>query len=165
MICDKCHSRIASVIITQIVDNKVVEHYLCEKCSNENNELLKEEKNNSFEQFLSGLINAKSVSYKNQLLKCEKCGMTIDTFKTNSKVGCSNCYLTFNNYFESLIKRIHTKNEHTGKRPNNSHTVSTNIRAINELKEELKTAILNEEYELAACLRDKIKALNEEGSK
>lgn len=161
MICDKCHNRTATVMITQIVGGKIVKLYLCEKCSNENEEFIKEE-NYSFEQFLSGLINAKSASFKNKLLKCEKCGMTMDTFKINSKVGCANCYSTFNNYFETLIKRIHTKTEHTGKKPKKSITGSEEMQKINKLKEELKIAIINEEYELAACLRDEIRALSKE---
>ncbi len=156
--CDKCNERAATVVITQILGDKSIKLYLCEKCAAESEGLLLENQN-SFQHFLSELINAKG--YKNQTLVCEKCGMTIDSFRKNSKVGCSNCYSTFGGYFEPFIKRIHTNIEHTGKIPGkNPHEVNKN-QLINKLQNELNTAISNEEYELAAKLRDEIRNLRQ----
>lgn len=160
MMCDKCNERAATVVITQIVGDKSMKLYLCEKCSAETEGLLREN-HNSFQHFLSEFINAKSTTTKNELLKCEKCGMTIDSFRKNSKVGCANCYRTFSNYFEPLVKRIHTNIEHTGKRPGKLDTELIVEQKIDRLQDELKAAIANEEYELAARLRDEIRSLKQ----
>ncbi|PKM49782.1 MAG: hypothetical protein CVV02_14330 [Firmicutes bacterium HGW-Firmicutes-7] len=162
MMCDKCNERAATVVITQIVGDKNIKLYLCEKCSSETEGLMRED-HNSFEHFLSGLINVKSTNFKNDLLKCEKCGMTIESFRKNSKVGCANCYSTFNNYFESLIKRIHSNTEHTGKRPSKLDGEIKTIQRIDTLQNNLKKAIASEEYELAAQLRDEIRSLKQGG--
>ncbi|PKM95661.1 MAG: hypothetical protein CVU84_02330 [Firmicutes bacterium HGW-Firmicutes-1] len=163
MMCDKCNERAATVVITQIVGDKNIKLYLCEKCSSETDGLTRED-HNSFQHFLSGLINAKSTPQKNELLKCEKCGMTIDSFRKNSKVGCANCYKTFSSYFESLIKRIHGNSEHTGKRPGKLDVEIKAMQKIDSLQVDLKTAIVNEEYELAARLRDEIRGLKQGGN-
>ncbi|MBC7959444.1 MAG: UvrB/UvrC motif-containing protein [Vallitaleaceae bacterium] len=163
MMCDKCNERAANVVITQQVGEKYIKLYLCEKCSEETEGLLKDD-NDSFQQFLSGLINAKGTSLKNELLKCENCGMTLSAFRKSSKVGCTQCYKTFNNYFEPLIKRIHSNSEHTGKRPHKLESEMNAIHKIEILQNELKKAIIKEEYELAARLRDEIKLLKQGGS-
>lgn len=160
MMCDKCNERAATVVITQIVGDKSMKLYLCERCAAETEGLLREN-HNSFQHFLSELINAKNTTVKNELIKCEKCGMTIDSFRKNSKVGCANCYSTFRNYFEPLIKRIHTNIEHTGKRPSKLDGELKTAQKINRLQNELKVAIINEEYEVAAKLRDEIRSLKQ----
>lgn len=162
MMCDKCNEKAASVVLTQLVADKYIKLYLCEKCSSETEGLLKED-HDSFQHFLSNLINAKSASTKNELLKCEKCGMTIDSFRKNSKVGCANCYKTFNTYFVPLVKRIHSNVEHTGKRPEKLDGELKTIQRIEQLQNDLKRAIIKEEYELAATLRDEIKRLKQGG--
>ncbi len=162
MMCDKCNEKAATVVLTQLVGEKYIKLYMCEKCSSETEGLLKED-HDSFQHFLSSLINAKSATSKNELLKCENCGMTIDSFRKNSKVGCSNCYKTFSSYFVPLIKRIHSNIEHTGKRPEKLDLELKAIQKIELLQQELKGAIIKEEYELAARLRDEIKLLKEGG--
>lgn len=162
LLCDKCHENVATVVLTQLVGGQYVKLYLCEKCSNETEGLMKEDYD-SFQHFLSNLINVKSTNYKNDTLKCEVCGMTLDSFRKTSKVGCSNCYKTFNAYFIPLIKRIHSHIEHTGKRPEKRVEELQTIQKIEQLQNELKKAVIREEYELAAKLRDEIKLLKQGG--
>lgn len=162
MMCDKCNGKAATVVLTQLVGEKYIKLYLCEECSSETEGLLKED-HDSFQHFLSNLINAKSATAKNELLKCEECGMTIESFRKNSKVGCVNCYKTFSTYFVPLIKRIHSNIEHTGKRPEKLDVEMKAIQKIEQLQNELKRAVVKEEYELAAHLRDEIKLLKQGG--
>lgn len=162
MMCDKCNEKAATVVLTQLVGDKYIKLYLCEKCSNETEGLLKED-HDSFQHFLSSLINAKTSSTKNERTKCEKCGMTIESFRKNSKVGCAECYKTFGNYFIPLAKRIHSHTEHTGKRPQKFEGELKTIQKIEQLQGDLKKAVIKEEYELAARIRDEIKLLKQGG--
>lgn len=159
MICDKCHKRIATVEITKIVGNKQIKLYLCEKCASDAETMIINY--NSFQQFLSGLLNVSS-SIKNNVIQCNKCGMTIDEFKKTSKIGCDNCYDTFKEYLTPLFKRIHGSVTHEGKRPKKLEGEMKAINEINKMQEDLKKAILSEEYEEAARLRDLIKQIKKE---
>ena len=58
-----------------------------------------------------------------------------------------------------MIKRFQGDIEHIGKIPNNLEDGFMEKKRSNKLKEELQRAIIEEEYEKAATLRDKIKEL------
>ena len=90
--------------------------------------------------------------------------MTYDDFKKIGRLGCSDCYATFQVSLAPLLKRIHGSNQHLGKVPN--AVVMKEQKALSKIHEELETvkaelqkAIKKEEFEEAASLRDKIKFL------
>lgn len=157
LICDKCHEQAATIVLTQIIGNKQIKLYLCEKCANETEGL--SINNNSLQKFLGDVVELENGSIKNSFLQCEKCGMTLNEFRKTSKIGCSNCYKTFGNYLGSIFKRMHGNVKHTGKHP---EKLSGELQVINKIKQmqrDLQTAISNEEFEEAARLRDEIRAL------
>lgn len=160
--CDKCNKRIATVVLTQIVGEKQVKLYLCEQCASET-EGFSTEEFYSFEQFLNKLINSKVPITKAELIQCPQCGMTLEDFKQNSKVGCAQCYKTFEEYFNSLVKQIHGNTEHTGKKPENLDLEGQRQMKIESLQSDLKMALQNEAYELAAKIRDEIRELKQQG--
>jgi len=59
-----------------------------------------------------------------------------------------------------LLRRVHGSNRHIGKtyRPP-QHEALERAAALGELRERLRRAIENEQFELAADLRDRIKVL------
>lgn len=160
--CDKCNKRVATVVLTQIVDNKQIKLYLCEQCASETDGFSSEDFY-SFDQFLSKLLNSKAPAVKTEQVVCPKCGMDLEDFKQSSKVGCAQCYTTFEEYFGELVRRIHGTAEHTGKKPENLDKEGQRQQKIERLQTELQLAIQNEAYELAAKLRDEIKALKNQG--
>ncbi|MDA3847500.1 MAG: UvrB/UvrC motif-containing protein [Vallitaleaceae bacterium] len=156
MLCDHCRQRPATMVISQQIDGKQVKVYLCETCANENEAYMIQ--NNPFEQFMGGVFNQKKPHSKDQI-KCNNCGMTIDEFRKNSKIGCSNCYYVFEGYLSPIFKQIHGSTRHTGKRPIKYNAELLKINQINNLKIALQEAIEVENYEQAAILRDEIKAV------
>ena len=87
-------------------------------------------------------------------------------------MGCAKCYEVFKDELRSSIESIHGKSIYIGsenEKPQAENNVVNDNDKINEkpqnelekLKDELKQAIANEEFEKAAVLRDKIKALEE----
>jgi protein arginine kinase activator len=166
MLCQHCQNRIANVHYTQIVNGTKVEMYLCEQCANEKGQ-------HSFgsplniSDFLSGFFGlgtAESVTLTepNEVL-CDVCGMSYEDFKSTGKLGCSNCYKVFEEQLKPILNRLHGNVEHIGRIPDK---VSKNMKVneeIDDLKEKLANAVRNEEYEDAALIRDRIKAI--EGAK
>jgi len=94
-----------------------------------------------------------------QKLACEKCGMSYEEFQKVGKLGCDNCYNIYGERLKPILKRLHGDVIHKGKVPVKASKSIRVSKEIEKLKEELNMAVRNEEYEKAAEIRDKIKAL------
>ena len=160
MVCDECGKRESSIHLTKIINGKVTKLNLCEECSKKHKEL---EFNPSFSvhNFFSGLLDGTKESNINlediKGNKCDNCGMTYGKFRQMGKLGCNHCYDSFKEKLSPLLKRIHGHSVHVGKVPKRAGGVIRLRKEIENLREELNRAVKNEEYEMAAKLRDKIK--------
>lgn len=167
MKCENCNEREALVHITQIDNGEKQEFNLCEECAQKLKVFSGEEDLFDFHKFFSGLLDSDFTFSTNKQQKvhelvCPLCDMNYSTFKRTGKLGCNQCYQTFENYLDPLIRRIHGSDEHTGKVPNNATKEIKIKKDIYELNKRLQNAIKLEEYELAAKLRDEIKLKNQE---
>lgn len=162
MLCQNCNKREAKVHFTHIINGKKIEAYLCEQCANEKSQF------NFGHQFdinslFSGLMGfgevVKPIDTSRNRFLCDRCGMTYQEFQKTGKLGCSNCYSVFGEVLNPLLKRVHGNTEHNGKIPGSVPDSIKVSKEIEKLKESLNKAIQNEEYEKAAEIRDKIKAL------
>lgn len=162
MKCEKCHVNEATVFLTQTSNGETVEMHLCDTCAKDNEAALFDN-GISFQQFLSGLLeDNKSPQIKSHTLTCDQCGMTLDAFKKNSLVGCAGCYKSFETYLRPIIKRLQSSTVHTGKKPGHIDETIKFQEKINRLESELKIALMQENYEQAAVLRDRIRDLRRE---
>ncbi|MBQ3413795.1 MAG: UvrB/UvrC motif-containing protein [Clostridia bacterium] len=98
-------------------------------------------------------------------IKCNNCGITFDDIINTGKLGCGECYETFESKIAPLMREIQGSNKHEGrlgKSKNTNLDFSNKIESdkendeILELKEQLKKAIKDERYEDAAKIRDEI---------
>lgn len=162
MLCQNCQKRVANVHFTQKINNKKVEMYLCEQCANEKGQLNLSSPF-SINDFFSGLIGfgsaAPYVASAPQGLTCDKCGMGYEEFQRAGKLGCSRCYELYEDRLKPLLKRLHGNVNHNGKIPNRLLNSIKASKEIERLKELLNQAVRNEEYEKAAEIRDRIKAI------
>ncbi|HOK40144.1 MAG TPA: UvrB/UvrC motif-containing protein [bacterium] len=167
MKCNICKKEIATIHLTEIINNKIKEIHVCEKCAKEKGietEKIKSSLNMAdlFTSLIPDKINNKGEeevpSYEK--LKCQFCNMTFLEFRSRGKFGCAKCYETFREHIAPLLKRLQGSIQHTGKVPLNiSSKTKDKYLEIKELKEKLMEAVKNEAYEEAARLRDKIKIL------
>ena len=74
-------------------------------------------------------------------------------------MGCGECYSVFGNRLERPLKQIHGTCEHVGKIPSRMGGTLKKERQLAGLESELNAAVLKQEFEKAAELRDKIKEL------
>lgn len=163
MQCDECGNRPATVHITKIENGKKTDKHLCEQCAVENN-ALSINTTFSINDILTGLMKSGNVlPIKVDVqkdIKCDVCGLSYNRFRETGRFGCSHCYKVFGDRLNPLFKKLHGNTNHTGKIPNNAGSRIKLVRKIESLKQELNTAVSNEEYERAAELRDQIKELN-----
>lgn len=168
MTCDVCNKKEATVHLTEIIDNKITKLHLCEECAKKKGAEMEE--HFGLSDLLAGLADfeQKAMPKKEVKKKCPKCGMVYDDFKKTGRLGCSECYTVFKENLVPLIKRIHGSAEHYGKTPPRIASVLKDkeqtkkrkkVDNVDELKSQLQRAVKMEEFEEAACLRDKIREL------
>ncbi len=162
MKCQKCGNYDATTHITQMINGNKTEIYLCPYCAEENNGVwFNSVFDNSFEDFFSSIWNTpKFVSQTtSNVKKCSVCGSTLAEIQKSGRLGCSECYNTFFDVLLKPLKEIHGSNVHTGKYPRRSGKELSRCNEINRLKDELNRAVLDQNFERAAELRDKIREL------
>ena len=168
MLCQECGKKPATVHVTKIINNQKTERHLCEDCAAEHHQLnFGFNPDFSLNQFLSKLLNYDHpfnghALTQNEKGKCSMCGLTYDQFVHSGKLGCNNCYDTFGHRINALLKRVHGASAHTGKVPKRTGGKYRIQRELSNLRQQLEEHIRLEEFEKAAEIRDKIKALESE---
>lgn len=172
MICDVCKKKKATVHLTEIVDGKMAEMHICEDCARERS--VQMEQQFGLADLLAGLSDfGKQIKTEDTAkLQCANCGLTYDDFRKFGRLGCSECYGAFRGHLASLLKKIHGSTQHLGKHPIGKAAaphvaVKKETRAVKEAKEDplqalktkLQQAVLAENFEQAAILRDQIRVL------
>jgi len=161
MDCQSCHSRKATVHLTEIVGNKEKrELHLCEQCAQQQGTTGME---------IMGLISSafgptgKSASGATASdLRCGACGLAYTEFRSRGRLGCPACYDVFRAALEPLLEKIHGQSRHVGKAPGASPAASrTKEKALVALRRQLQGAVKDENYELAAKLRDELRKAEE----
>lgn len=90
---------------------------------------------------------------------CPSCGISFADFRQSGRLGCYYDYEHFSRGLIPLLEKIHGHRQHTGRVPEKIGERIRRQRELTEHRQELQTAVEREDYEAAAILRDKIKAL------
>ena len=117
MLCDNCKVNQATVHLTEIVDEEMTELHLCEDCAREKSATM--EQHFGLSDLLAGLadLGAQLGGEEETKLSCANCGMTYSDFKRIGRLGCSECYHSFEKSLAGLLKRIQGSSHHIGKVP------------------------------------------------
>jgi protein arginine kinase activator len=168
MYCDECKQKLASVHLTQMFQGQKIEMHLCETCAAKKGALLIFDQDNNFTipqllgSFLGNPYDFQEFQPVNNQTVCPNCGMSITNIIQTGKIGCSECYSTFDRELEPTFRRISGNTEHVGKIPNRSGENILLQRKIDELKNRLQQAVSNEQYEQAVEIRDAIKTFEKD---
>ena len=159
MKCCVCKEREATVHLTQIVGDKMQKLDLCEECARSKG--VNDPTGFSLADLLLGLGASQEMEQatKGGELKCPQCGFSQADFKKLGRFGCSECYETFSEGLDNLLKTMHKGTRHVGKVPAAFSGVQTMKERLERLQQELARAIQEENFERAAVLRDEIKNL------
>jgi protein arginine kinase activator len=166
MLCDNCKVNQATVHLTEIIDEEMTELHLCEDCAREKSATM--DHHFGLSDLLAGLadLGAQIGTETDVKIACQNCGMTYNDFKRIGRLGCSECYQSFEKSLTGLLKRIQGSSHHIGKTPSaplpRPHAAAKSEKAkdaLQELREKLQKAVQAEAFEEAAALRDKIREL------
>lgn len=162
MLCDNCKERDAVVQLTQIVPEGKTLLNLCEKCAAEKGvQTTLTMPKNALGEFLLA-VQKQLPSVAADSARCSSCSSTLRDFRTSGRLGCANCYSAFESSLRDLLRRVHGNSRHAGRRyraPEGGPVEGAS--ALAELQDRLRRAVENEQFELAAELRDRIKVLDE----
>lgn len=161
MKCECCNQEEATIHLTQVIDGQSKKLNLCQGCAQNNGIDLNSPI--SITDVLLGLGNQPQVLARSEDsqfdLSCSRCQMTRAEFKKRARLGCPDCYSSFMGELNALAKAMHPGEQHIGKIPARQGNGARITAQIAALQKDIETAIAKEEYEVAANLRDKIKAL------
>ena len=130
MLCERCGKHEANVHITKNINGKVTEMNLCSECANRSGEMISFD--GMFRDFFSSIMPARARRFDYR-----------QPYLLNEYAGCEDCLEDR----EAQPADAQEKKEETKEDK------------IAELRQQIQLAVMNEEYEKAAELRDKIKAL------
>ena len=170
MICQECQKEMATVHITKIINGRKTELHLCRRCARAHDELdFSFEPQFSLHNLLGSLLGENMRGSREALgrakVQCPSCDLTFSQFSQIGRLGCSGCFAAFNEQLAPLLRRIHGSSRHTGKVPRRSQGAVRFARELERLREELKLKIQKEEFEKAAELRDRVKAMEQKVKK
>lgn len=156
--CQRCGKARATVHITDTVPQKR-ELHLCEECAEKEGVIIKHQ-HQSTNAMLKEFIKQKTGLASAEDLCCPKCGMTFREFQSKGLLGCPNDYREFRAVLLPLIERAHGgATSHAGKLPPEADGTTRRQAGLLRLRRELQDAIEQENYELAARVRDQIRSL------
>jgi len=164
MVCQQCNQRSATVHFTKIEHGEKSEFHLCEPCARERGEFIyKGGSGFTIHNLLSGLLNLEQTSSGTapSQLRCQTCGLTYGQFSQVGRFGCSDCYESFANRLEPLLRRVHGSTTHSGKVPSRVGCAIKAKKTLNQLRQLLQQKIQAEQFEEAAVLRDQIRDLEQ----
>jgi len=159
MVCSVCGQTEATIHLTEILNNQMVEVHLCESCAEQKGADFKS--HFDFNKLLASLADFGAELKPERISKliCKDCGMTYEEFGRTGRLGCANCYQAFEKLLLPLIKRVQRDMRHVGKVPSRTSGEAKQAFELRELQERLRKSIQSETFEEAARLRDQIQQL------
>jgi protein arginine kinase activator len=158
MTCDVCKNNEASVFLTQIVEGKMQKVNLCDSCAKAKG--VDDPTGFALADLLLGLGAAQEIERgAGSAQRCLVCGFSQADFKKTGRLGCAQCYETFAEGLNSLLKAMHKGTHHTGKVPARIARLVERENALKTLQRDLQKAVADENYESAAQIRDQLRQL------
>jgi protein arginine kinase activator len=160
MLCCICKEKPATVHYTQIMGDKTQKVDLCEGCAKSKGAT--DPTGFAFADLLLGLGASQEIEQAvgGTDVKCPQCGFSQADFKKSGRLGCPDCYKTFAEGLEGLLKTMHKGTRHVGKAPAALRQTREASDRLKSLQKKLAKAIEEEKFEQAAVLRDELKQIS-----
>lgn len=158
MLCQNCKRQDAGVHLKSIVGGESAEIHLCSACAAA---LGVRDAVTGFSHFgdMFGSLMSSTARTSNRALRCETCGFSFEDIARTGLPGCPDCYRTFSHKLRPTLGKLHGRAVFKGASPRRSDIKENNENEITQLRTELEKAIAAEDFESAAVIRDRIRAL------
>lgn len=156
MICHICKDKVASIRLKEIINGEVTDLHLCQACYDAREQQGTGVTEPSAADIVGSLMGGQEKKADSEPNACSACGTTKSDLREKGRLGCSECYAVFAATLEPILSRTHGSIQHRGKIPQPSRNLDLK-NELRRLQKDLRDAIISENYERAAKLRDKIK--------
>lgn len=157
MQCEICKNKDANVHLKQVCNGIIREVHVCQDCAAKHG--FDAQSQLSLTDFLFGVSSHQQEALLPGADKsCPVCHARWADFNKSSRLGCAACYEAFAAELEPVLTSMHAKDQHVGKAPAGR---VVNIEAA-ALRKALGDAVAAQNFEEAAGLRDRLKALEAE---
>ncbi|MDF3052245.1 MAG: hypothetical protein K0S19_350 [Geminicoccaceae bacterium] len=163
MSCEQCREREAVIHLTQIVNEQVTTLHLCERCAADKGVdspgAVPKTPLGTFLAAMGQELPEQPPAARSGD-NCSRCGGTLQDFRESGRLGCSECYRSFEIPLRDLLRRLHGSTHHMGERYAEGSGSTPRVRPqAAELREQLRLAVETENFELAAELRDRLRVM------
>ena len=93
------------------------------------------------DQIASSLMQMSELDFGNSTLTCPKCGMTLREFENEGRVGCIECYNTFNDNIVREMFKQQGNSEYLGRLPAQLADTDVKTNEVSRIKKTLKPQI------------------------
>ena len=165
MLCEECHQNEAVYTISVMMGEAMTQRHLCADCMAKMNMNIA---SGNMQKLLGAILNAinrgeqpeegEKVPDDQPDITCPRCRMTLSKFIKTGRLGCPDCYQAFAAQLHPMLLQIHGV-QHAGRKPLQSETDQRSRYEQEELTRQLQLAVNAEDYEHAAEIRDRLRAL------
>ncbi len=159
--CQNCGQAPAKYHFKKWENNIETDLSLCESCAEERGFAPVGGKKAGLAQTLGDMLEGMEGVSEGAVgsIQCRVCGLLYSTFRQTGRLGCPECYIVFEKQLRPLLRRVHGAVRHTGKSPAGDEAHAARRQELRRLQEEMEKAVVHEEFERAAALRDQIRSL------
>ena len=166
MLCEECKVNEASYTISVMVGEEITKRHLCTECMAKMNMSIA---SGNIRGLLSTILSAITGNEQTQEppreeVVCPRCHTTWSQFSKSGHLGCPGCYEAFREQLQPMLLQVHGRVQHAGRRPLNTEKAQRVRSLQEELAYQMEQAVALEDFETAAMLRDRIKALSSQTS-
>ncbi len=161
MLCQNCKRNDAGVHVKRIVSGESAEIHLCTACATALGLADSAASFSPVRDIFGNLFSSGDGKVQGRLLRCETCGFSFEDIANTGRPGCPDCYRVFYQKLRPTLGKLHGRAVYKGKVPAAAKEKEDNTLKAEELKIQLAKAVEEQNFELAAVLRDEIKKLTE----
>jgi protein arginine kinase activator len=145
----------------EIKQGQKIEKHLCEQHAAEEGLAIKSI-HTPINELLTNFVKVHSTGAPEQQqqpgMTCDECGLTFAQFRKDTLLGCPACYKAFERPLSTLLERAHEGgSHHIGKVPRRAGAGEQRQALLMRMRKQLNDAVIGEDYERAARLRDDIR--------
>jgi protein arginine kinase activator len=108
----------------------------------------------------SGSAGQAAAEAEEEDIVCRNCGMKFSEFRSGGRLGCAECYDSFEAHIDRILVQVHGASGHKGKRYGKPAPRRGGRAGLERLRRELDAAVRAEQFEQAAVIRDEIRSLS-----
>lgn len=163
--CDNCDLP-ATHHSVEIIKGQKIEKHLCDQCAVAEGLAVKSDHmpiNELLSNFVKMHSSSEAEATDRSEPECSECGLTFSAFREHSLFGCPQCYTDFETALGPLLERAHEGGtHHVGKVPRRAGRSEERQKQLMRMRKRLEECVVEENYELAAKVRDEIKQFEDE---